>query len=1422
MEQHSTATPTGITLTAPALTATALGSNEIELRWSSVPGAARYVLFTQLVDNPGWQQLDSGDLRGTSFRHRGLTPGKTYQYAVRAIDANNQPLGPWSDFPTATVPASGASTFTPTPTPTPTATEAGATTADERAALIALYNATDGPNWTNSNNWLTNQPLSAWHGVYTDESGHVLRLALERNGLNGRFPDLSVFTHLTSLELSYNGLRGSFPDLSALTNLTRLELASNELSGPIPDLSALIKLRRLELTSNELSGPIPDLSALTNLWWLLLSDNKLSDPFPDLSALTNLRWLYAGYNEFSGSFPDLSGITNLTFVNLVFNEFSGPIPDLSALSNLRWLLLRNNELSGYFPDLNSLVRLEQLDLAHNRLTGPLPDLSTLTALTVLSLTGNQLCLPDGATLSHANSDVAAHLQSIALPSCTGIEMPTPTPTATFTPSTRPTSTVTLTPSSTPMPGATPTPTSTVTTLTAPVLTATSSASNAIELRWNSVPGAVRYVLWTRVVNVSDWERLDEGLLQGTSYTHGELMPEKTYQYAVRAVDTDNLFLGPWSNFPTETVPASDAPTSTPPPTAMPGATSTATPTATALSAPKLTATLMGSNEIELRWTTVPGAVRYELWTRVVNVSDWERLDEGNLRGTSYAHGELTPERTYRYAVRAIDSNNQVLGPWSNYPTETVPASDAPTMTPTATPTVTATPTATSTMTATSTPTSTPISGPTPTPTITPTGATTERGALVALYNATDGVNWTHNDNWLTNEPLATWYGVFIDDSGHVARLVLERNGLNGQIPDLGALTSLTRLDLARNELSGQIPDLGALTNLTQLDLGYNELSGQIPDLSRLTNLTKLELASNELSGQIPDLSALTRLTRLELSSNELSGQIPDLSALTNLWWLLLGDNKLSEPFPDLSALTRLNYLFLHQNEFSGPFPDLSSLSNLSFLNLSSNELNGTFPDLSSLTDLNTLRLSSNQLSGPFPDLSPLVKLEILALDSNQLSGEIPNLSALSNLESLTLSSNQLSGEIPDLSALTNLASLYLDFNDLSGNIPDLSALSELKRLNLSDNQLTGPILNLNHLTSLQWIFLRNNQLRGPFPDLSALAKLTVLSLTGNSLCLPQGFSLSGPNTVVANHLRSLNLPTCTSAETMLTPHVPQNLATTVGSSEVTLTWDAVANAAGYELRAWDSIDRKWGPIGGAQTTTYTHTVQTDGRNYYYQVRARDANDLRSAWSDRVYAAVVPTDFPPPPISLGFDLYFQKHLNVDGVVVVAPSEVSDAHMVQSREIITGMLSNRSELLATMAANNTRIYIESDRRGGISNKGSGLWTTYLGSQDPNCNTFIHELGHLVHYAIEEQTDGQQFNTRLHALYQSALIAGRWTGLYASSNSSEYWAEMVQFWFQGAMPYPLNASYSKLEEYDPEVAMLVEEVFGSDATVPATCKP
>ena len=48
----------------------------------------------------------------------------------------------------------------------------------DRAALIALYEATDGPNWVNSENWLTDAPLGKWFGVRTDASGRVVGLDL--------------------------------------------------------------------------------------------------------------------------------------------------------------------------------------------------------------------------------------------------------------------------------------------------------------------------------------------------------------------------------------------------------------------------------------------------------------------------------------------------------------------------------------------------------------------------------------------------------------------------------------------------------------------------------------------------------------------------------------------------------------------------------------------------------------------------------------------------------------------------------------------------------------------------------------------------------------------------------------------------------------------------------------------------------------------------------------------------------------------------------------------------------------------------------------------------------------------------------------------------------------------------------------------
>ena len=107
----------------------------------------------------------------------------------------------------------------------------------DRAALIELYNATDGRNWKNDTLWLTGAPIDQWHGVTTDDSGSVTQLDLHENRLRGEIaPELGNLANLERLYLWGNKLSGDIPPgLTNLTNLNGLYLASNQLTGCLPD-----------------------------------------------------------------------------------------------------------------------------------------------------------------------------------------------------------------------------------------------------------------------------------------------------------------------------------------------------------------------------------------------------------------------------------------------------------------------------------------------------------------------------------------------------------------------------------------------------------------------------------------------------------------------------------------------------------------------------------------------------------------------------------------------------------------------------------------------------------------------------------------------------------------------------------------------------------------------------------------------------------------------------------------------------------------------------------------------------------------------------------------------------------------------------------------------------------------------------------
>ena len=199
----------------------------------------------------------------------------------------------------------------------------------------------------------------------------------------------------------------------------------------------------------------------------------------------------------------------------------------------------------------------------------------------------------------------------------------------------------------------------------------------------------------------------------------------------------------------------------------------------------------------------------------------------------------------------------------------------------------------------------------------------------------------------------------------------------------------------------------------------------------------------------------------------------------------------------------------------------------------------------------------------------------------------------------------------------------------------------------------------------------------------------------------------------------------------------------------------------------------------------------------------------------------PTPITSPPASLEVPPIYQKYLDVGGVPILAPADVSDKAMDLAFNILVGMVSTRHDLFDVLLLSNFRIILYNDYTTGLEDlpefkdwppapEYTGVYTqdfAYTAAAAPaydfQCNTeLIHEIAHAIDYS--EQKLNISFKARRDRAYQNAMAAGLWKGEYAETNESEYWAEAVAEWFS-----PRN---EPLEQRDPEAADLVASVFGN----------
>ncbi|MDE2974593.1 MAG: Ig-like domain-containing protein [Gemmatimonadota bacterium] len=211
------------------------------------------------------------DLPSLSFYAVGETGDLSATYVSAEGDTTYKVPATWTSGDTSVVSASAAERVTAvgdgeTEVTATYDSTSGAITAvvdlpeNDRDILEILHDRARGDGWTDATNWLSDEPLSEWAGVETDDSGRVVGLSLRNNNLRGPLhSSIGLLDRLVTLDLSRNWISGPIlAEVGDLALLRDLTLSVNALAGDLsPALGTLDSLRSVNVAATSLSGLVP-------------------------------------------------------------------------------------------------------------------------------------------------------------------------------------------------------------------------------------------------------------------------------------------------------------------------------------------------------------------------------------------------------------------------------------------------------------------------------------------------------------------------------------------------------------------------------------------------------------------------------------------------------------------------------------------------------------------------------------------------------------------------------------------------------------------------------------------------------------------------------------------------------------------------------------------------------------------------------------------------------------------------------------------------------------------------------------------------------------------------------------------------------------------------------------------------------------